>query len=82
MPESFLIQLQACHWSLSIPLENIRYFQGAWKETSGRLATLFKTLVHVFSCEFCKITFFTEHLRTGASEKAYHFHICEFMNAT
>ena len=36
-----------------------------YKVAGVRPATLFKTLTHVFSCEFCEIfknTFFTEHL--------------------
>ena len=43
------------------------------------------TLAQVFSSEFCEIfksTSSAEQLRTAASEKAYHSHICKFMNTT
>ena len=43
------------------------------------------TLAQVFSSEFCEIfksTSSAEQLRTAASEKAFHSHVCEFLNTT
>ena len=45
---------------------------------------LYKTLVQVFSSEFCEIsknTFFTEHLRTAASGQVFGLHNLTFKNA-
>ena len=64
--EQFYHQVSQCYQNIVVP-RNFAKFTGKHQCQSFKK----ETLAQVFSCEFCefsKNTFFTEHLRTTASE--------------